>query len=123
MRMALLRAEQAAEQGEIPVGAVLVAPDGATVLACTGNLTHTRRNPVAHAELLAVSEAAERLGGWRLLGTTLYCTLEPCPMCERQRWASAFPAAGAGIAGRWREVAGGASGRCAVVREARFTTG
>lgn len=80
MRMALEEAEQAAEQGEIPVGAVVVAGDG-TVLARTHNLCETNRMPTDHAELLAVQEACRRLQNWRLSDCTVYVTLEPCPMC------------------------------------------
>jgi tRNA(adenine34) deaminase len=79
MMMALEEARQAAEEGEIPVGAVLVKDD--EVLARTHNLREASGNPLDHAELLALKEGASRLGGWRLDGSTLYVTLEPCPMC------------------------------------------
>jgi tRNA(adenine34) deaminase len=79
MRRALQLAEQAADHGDVPIGAVVARGD--EVLAQAGNERELRRDPTAHAEVLVLREAAERLGGWRLLETTLYVTLEPCPMC------------------------------------------
>ncbi|KAG2436628.1 hypothetical protein HYH02_011563 [Chlamydomonas schloesseri] len=81
MRLALQQARRGAALGEVPVGAVLVAPDGAAVLAAAHNRVHTRRSPLAHAEMLCLAAGAARARAWRLLGTTLYVTLEPCPMC------------------------------------------
>jgi tRNA(adenine34) deaminase len=79
MRRALLAAGSAAEKGEVPVGAVVAR--GEEVLAVTANQREAANDPTAHAELLAIREAARTLGGWRLTGCTLYTTLEPCPMC------------------------------------------
>jgi tRNA(adenine34) deaminase len=79
MLMALEEARAAAEEGEIPVGAVLVSEG--KVLARTHNRRENSGNPMDHAEILALKEGASRLGGWRLEGSTLYVTLEPCPMC------------------------------------------
>ncbi len=79
MEMAIDRARAAAEHGDVPIGA-LVAREGET-LAAAGNERELRRDPTAHAELLAIRAAAEALGGWRLPETTLYVTLEPCAMC------------------------------------------
>ena len=79
MRLALDEAKEAAREGEIPVGAVLVK-DG-TVLASAHNLCECNRDATAHAELLAISKACQRVGSWRLSDCTLYVTLEPCPMC------------------------------------------
>jgi len=79
MIMALEEARLAAEEGEVPVGAVLVKGD--QVLARAHNRREAGGNPLDHAELLALREGASRLGGWRLDGSTLYVTLEPCPMC------------------------------------------
>ena len=79
MQLALQQAHKAAEQHEVPVGAVLVL-DG-TVVAAAHNETETTGNPVAHAEMLCIQQAALKLEGWRLLQCTLYVTLEPCPMC------------------------------------------
>jgi tRNA(adenine34) deaminase len=79
MALALEEAERAARLGEVPVGAVLVRDE--TLLARAHNLRETLRDPTAHAELLAVRDAARRVNSWRLSGTTLYVTLEPCAMC------------------------------------------
>jgi tRNA(adenine34) deaminase len=79
MAMAIDRARAAAEHGDVPIGA-LVAREG-EALAAAGNERELRRDPTAHAELLAIRAAAEALGGWRLPETTLYVTLEPCAMC------------------------------------------
>jgi tRNA(adenine34) deaminase len=79
MRRALLAAQSAAEKGEVPVGAV-VAKEG-EVLAVAANERESKSDPTAHAELLAIRQAARTLDGWRLTGCTLYSTLEPCPMC------------------------------------------
>lgn len=78
--MALSEAEAAAAAGEVPVGAVLVGPDG-TLLARDRNRIEERNDPTAHAEMLVIRAAAERLGTPRLVGCDLYVTLEPCPMC------------------------------------------
>ena len=79
MALALERARDAARHGDVPIGAVL-AREGEP-LAAAGNERELRRDPTAHAEILAIRAAAEGLGGWRLPGTTLYVTLEPCAMC------------------------------------------
>jgi tRNA(adenine34) deaminase len=80
MARALELARQAQAAGEVPVGAVLVAGDG-TVLAEGWNQPIGRHDPSAHAEMLAMRAAGQALGNYRLLGSTLYVTLEPCPMC------------------------------------------
>jgi tRNA(adenine34) deaminase len=79
MRRALQFAKRAAEHGDVPIGAVVARGD--EVLGEAGNQRELRGDPTAHAEVLALRQAAERLGGWRLLETTIYVTLEPCPMC------------------------------------------
>jgi tRNA(adenine34) deaminase len=79
MRRALAEAERCAGHGDVPIGAVL-ARDG-EVLAAAGNERELRRDPTAHAEIIVLRAGAEKLGGWRLPGTTLYVTLEPCAMC------------------------------------------
>lgn len=79
MLEAIAEGRAAGEQGEVPVGAVLVL-DG-RIIARAHNLRETSSDPLAHAELLALQEGARELGGWRLDGTTLYVTVEPCPMC------------------------------------------
>ena len=80
MTAALEEARAAALRGEVPVGAVVLAPDG-TVLARAGNRTEADHDASAHAELLAMRAAAQRLGTPRLVGCDLVVTLEPCPMC------------------------------------------
>jgi tRNA(adenine34) deaminase len=79
MRLALAEARAAAAHGDIPIGAV-VARDGA-VLAAAGNERERRGDPTAHAEILALRAAAEVVGSWRLEGTDVFVTLEPCAMC------------------------------------------
>ena len=80
MELALAQARAAAERGEVPIGAVIVAPDG-TVLVAAGNRTEADRDPTAHAEMLAIRAACATLGAERLGGCDLYVTLEPCAMC------------------------------------------
>lgn len=80
MRLALEEARQALRAGEVPIGAVVVAPDG-SVIGRGHNLTETLRDVTAHAEMLAVTAAAETLGGKYLSQCTLYVTVEPCVMC------------------------------------------
>lgn len=79
MREALAEAGAAAALGEVPIGAVLVHEG--IVLARAHNLRESRQDPTAHAELVAIRDAAAALGSWRLLKCTLYVTLEPCAMC------------------------------------------
>jgi len=79
MRMALGEAESALESGEVPVGAVITTEG--RVLAKAHNSPILMKDPTAHAEILAIREAANRTGNYRLHGTTLYVTIEPCPMC------------------------------------------
>ncbi|MBV8394145.1 MAG: nucleoside deaminase [Alphaproteobacteria bacterium] len=80
MERALAEARAAAERGEVPIGAVVVGPDGA-ILAAAGNRTEGDRDPTAHAELLAIREAARAVGSPRLVDCDLHVTLEPCAMC------------------------------------------
>ena len=96
MRMALAEAEHAAEEGETPVGAVVVWHGEA--IAAAHNRRETGKNALYHAELEAIDKACRKLGGWRLWECELYVTLEPCPMC-----------AGAMINARVRRVVYGAS--------------
>ena len=80
MLQALAEAEKAARADEVPVGAVIVDTDG-KVLSRARNRVVSRADPTAHAEILAIRDAAVNLGNYRLLNTTLYVTVEPCPMC------------------------------------------
>lgn len=79
MRQALREAEQAYSDGEVPVGAVVVH-DG-RIIAAAHNQREQLRDPTAHAEMIAITQAADSVGGWRLEDCVLYVTLEPCPMC------------------------------------------
>jgi tRNA(Arg) A34 adenosine deaminase TadA len=80
MARALTEATAAATRGETPVGAVVIGPDG-DILATDGNRVRELSDPSAHAEILALREAARQFGSERLTGCDLYVTLEPCPMC------------------------------------------
>jgi tRNA(adenine34) deaminase len=79
MQMALAEAEQAWAEGEVPIGAVIV--HNHRVVASAHNQREQLRDPTAHAEMIAITQAAESLQSWRLDGCRLYVTLEPCPMC------------------------------------------
>jgi tRNA(adenine34) deaminase len=96
MTVALAEAERAAADGEVPVGAVVIA--GGRMVAQRHNERESRHDPTAHAEMLALRDAAAVLGRWRLLDATVVVTLEPCPMC-----------AGALVAARVGEVVFGAT--------------
>jgi tRNA(adenine34) deaminase len=89
MRAALEAARRGEREGEVPVGAVVAI--GGEIAGCAWNAPIARHDPTAHAEILALREAAARIGNYRLEGATLYCTLEPCVMC-----AGALVAARAG---------------------------
>jgi tRNA(adenine34) deaminase len=102
MRRALDRAAEAAAGGDVPIGAVIAR--GEWLLGEAGNERERIADPTAHAEMLAIRQAAAELGGWRLPETTLYVTLEPCAMCAgaivlaripRVVYAAADPKAGA----------------------------
>ncbi len=79
MEQALILAQQAAQDGEVPVGCVIVRGD--TVVGTGRNRRETGKSALAHAEIEAISNACRHLGGWRLWECTMYVTLEPCPMC------------------------------------------
>jgi tRNA(adenine34) deaminase len=79
MRLALREAERALDHDDVPIGAVIVHEG--EVIAAARNERELRRDPTAHAEMLALREASRRLESWRLLDTVLYVTLEPCAMC------------------------------------------
>jgi tRNA(adenine34) deaminase len=102
MELALREARQALEENEVPVGAVIVHGD--RVIASAHNQREQLRDPTAHAEIIAITQAAESMGDWRLEGCTLYVTLEPCAMCagamvlariERVVYGATDPKAGA----------------------------
>ena len=81
MRIALAEAQAAAERGETPIGVVIADPATGEVVARAGNSPIGHNDPTAHAEVLALRDAGERLGNYRLPGLVLYATLEPCAMC------------------------------------------
>jgi tRNA(adenine34) deaminase len=102
MRLAMQHAEAAREHDDVPIGAVVVREG--EVIGAAGNERERRRDPTAHAEILALQAAAESLGGWRIPDSTIYVTLEPCAMCAgaivlarvpRLVYAAADPKAGA----------------------------
>jgi len=104
MRMALRQAEIAAEEGEVPCGAVIIK-DG-KVIGKAHNQTETLNDPTAHAEILAITQATQAVGNWRLNGATMYVTKEPCPMCagalvlariEKVIWGMTDPIRGGAI--------------------------
>jgi tRNA(adenine34) deaminase len=101
--MALESARRGGEQGEVPVGAVLLDPDG-EIVAADHNRREELSDPTAHAEMLVISARSRQLGDWRLSGHTMVVTLEPCPMCagasvlarlDRIVYGAADPKAGA----------------------------
>jgi len=111
MQEALAEARRAAEIGEVPIGAIIVrkivregeAGEGDEIVGRGHNRREIDRDPLAHAEILAIRQAAERVGGWRLTGCTMYASLEPCAMCagalvnsriERLVWGAPDPKAG-----------------------------
>jgi tRNA(adenine34) deaminase len=106
MGLAIERARAAESHGDVPIGAV-VARDGEP-LSAAGNERELRRDPTAHAEILAIRAAAEALGGWRLPGTTLYVTLEPCAMCAGAIVLARIPAVVFGAPDPKAGAAGGA---------------
>lgn len=116
MREALAAAASAASLGEVPIGAVIVREG--RVIARGENRRERDRDPTAHAEMIAVREAARHLGGWRLSGCTLYVTLEPCPMCAGAAVQSRLPRLVFGAA----DPKGGAGGSVVdLLRDTRFS--
>lgn len=104
MQLAMEQARAAEIAGEVPVGAIVVSPDGTTILGRGWNRVITDSDPTAHCEIVALREAARALSNYRLTGCTLYCTLEPCAMCagailhariQRLVFAARDPKAGA----------------------------
>lgn len=81
MKMALELARQAADDGEVPVGCIVVENSTGNILGRGRNLRESSKNPLTHAEIIAINEASKKRGAWRLIDCTLYVTLEPCPMC------------------------------------------
>lgn len=89
MRQALLAADQAERENEVPIGAIIVR--GERIIASAHNQREQLHDPTAHAEMLAITQAAEAVQDWRLEECTLYVTLEPCPMCAGAILQSRIP--------------------------------
>lgn len=80
MNEAIKEAYKALEIDEVPIGAVIVNDNG-KIIGCGFNKRNSEKNPLCHAEILAINEAAKVIGDWRIEGCTMYVTIEPCPMC------------------------------------------
>ncbi|ABZ83732.1 cytidine and deoxycytidylate deaminase zinc-binding region protein, putative [Heliomicrobium modesticaldum Ice1] len=115
MGLALEEGRQAYAKGEVPIGCVIVK-DG-EVIGRGHNLRETEKNPVAHAEVLAIQDAANRIGGWRLAGATLYVTVEPCPMCAGAIVLARIPRVVFAV----MDPKGGAAGTCFNILESPWT--
>jgi len=115
MRLALREAEAAMEHDDVPIGAVLVHEG--EVLATGRNERELRKDPTAHAEVLALREAAQKLGSWRVLDSVLYVTLEPCAMCAGAIVLARVPRV---VYGAWDPKAGAAGSVLDVLAEPKL---
>lgn len=115
MRLALREAERAIEHDDVPIGAVVVHEG--EVLATGRNERELRQDPTAHAELLALREASEKLGSWRVLDSVLYVTLEPCAMCAGAIVLARVPRV---VFGAWDPKAGAAGSVLDVLAESKL---
>jgi tRNA(adenine34) deaminase len=115
IREALVEAKKAAEIGEVPIGAVIVSGD--KIIARAHNLKETTGDPTAHAELIALREAAKQGRNWRLTDATLYTTLEPCPMCAGAMILARIKRL---VFGAWDPKAGSAGSIMNIVQEDRL---
>lgn len=116
MRQALTLAVLAGAGGDVPIGAVLLGPDG-TVLGSGYNRREQDGDPTAHAEILAIRTAAEKLGSWRLEGCTLVVTVEPCAMCAGAILNARIPVV---VFGAWEEKMGASGSQYDLLRDARL---
>ncbi len=116
MREALEQAKLAGERGDIPIGAAIVTDQG-DVIARAGNSREQLKDPTAHAEILALREAGMKLNDWRILNSTMYVTLEPCPMCAGAITMSRIPRL---VIGAWNEEYGAVGSRWDLVRDPRM---
>jgi len=91
MRLALVEAQSAADAGDVPIGAIIVHDPTGNIIGRGRNRREIDNDPTAHAEIIALRDAAARLGSWRLLDCTMYVTLEPCPMCAGAIVAARLP--------------------------------
>ena len=117
MVTALTLAREAGEIGEIPIGAVVLDEEG-VVIGSAGNAREASFDPTAHAEILALREAAQERRDWRLTGCTLVVTLEPCPMCAGAAVMSRIDRL---VFGAWNDEYGAAGSRWDLVRDRRLT--
>ncbi|MGB2710317.1 MAG: tRNA adenosine(34) deaminase TadA [Conexibacter sp.] len=115
MRLALREAERALEHDDVPIGAVVVREGEVVATGC--NERELREDPTAHAELLALREAAKALGSWRVLESVLYVTLEPCAMCAGAIVLARVPRV---VFGTWDPKAGAAGSVLDVLAEPRL---
>ena len=116
MREAIEQAKLAGARGDIPIGAVIVTDQG-EVIARAGNSREQLKDPTAHAEILALREAGMKLNDWRILKSTMYVTLEPCPMCAGAITMSRIPRL---VIGAWNEEYGAVGSRWDLVRDPRM---
>lgn len=116
MGLALTEARHALTTGDVPIGAVVLGPDGG-ILGLGRNEREAHGDPTAHAEVVAIREAAQKLGSWRLTGCTLVVTLEPCTMCAGAIVLARVPKV---VFGAWDEKAGAAGSVFDVLRERRL---
>lgn len=116
MRRALELAQQAGSSGEIPIGAVIVNPEGA-IIASGFNSREASHDPTAHAEIVALRAAGEALQDWRLTNMTMYVTLEPCPMCAGAITMSRISRL---VLGAWNDEYGATGSRWDLVRDSRL---
>ena len=116
MGLALVQARQALITADVPIGAVVLGPDG-EVLGLGRNEREAHGDPTAHAEVVAIREAAANLGSWRLAHCTLVVTLEPCAMCAGAIVLARIPRV---VFGAWDEKAGAAGSVFEILRERRL---
>ena len=117
MRMALAEADAATLHDDVPIGAVVLGPDG-EVLARAGNERELHGDPTAHAEVVAIRRAAEAVGEWRLEGCTIVVTLEPCTMCAGAMVLARIDTV---VFGCWEPKTGAAGSLWDVLRDRRLT--
>ena len=116
MDLALAEARSALDTGDVPIGAVVVGPDG-TVIGTGRNEREATGDPTAHAEVVAIRQAAAAVGEWRLAGCTLVVTLEPCAMCAGAIVLARVPKV---VFGAWDEKAGASGSVFDILRERRL---
>ncbi|MFD1214587.1 tRNA adenosine(34) deaminase TadA [Arthrobacter sp. GCM10027362] len=116
MGLALAEARRALDSADVPIGAVVVGPDG-TIVGTGRNEREAHQDPTAHAEMVAIRQAAQALGSWRLDGCTLVVTLEPCAMCAGAIVLARIPRV---VFGAWDEKAGASGSVFDILRERRL---